>query len=70
MTSITIIDNLHAKKGPGYFKLNNSILLDIEYQSKIKQCIEETLSINNNANPNTKWEINKGAIRKPIYQIL
>ena len=62
MASI-IIDNLKAKKGPGYFKLNNSILLDNEYKSKIKQCIEETILINDNANPNTKWELIKGAIR-------
>jgi len=31
-------------------------------KSNIKQCIEETTSINNNTNPNTKWEIIKGAI--------
>ena len=31
-------------KGPGYFKLNNSILLDIEYQEKIQLSINDVVT--------------------------
>ena len=50
-------------RGPGYFKLNNSIILDEDYQEKIKQSIQEIADINKDANPNTLWEIIKGNIR-------
>ena len=55
------VDN--QPRGPGYFKLNNSVLLDIEYQEKIKLSIQEIANINSEANPNTLWEIIKGTIR-------
>ena len=42
-------------KGPGYFKLNNSLLLDEEYKVKIKRGINEITTINKDANPNTLW---------------
>jgi len=41
-------------KGPGYFKLNNSLLLDTEYQN---------ISFNEHAYPNVLLEIIKGMIR-------
>ena len=50
-------------KGPGYFKLNNSLLLDEEYKVKIKRGINEITTINKDANPNTLWELIKGTIR-------
>ena len=50
-------------KGPGYFKLNNSLLLDEEYKEKIKHSINEITTINKDANPNTLWELIKGTIR-------
>ena len=50
-------------RGPGYFKLNNSILLDEKYQKIIRDTIKSITEINENANPNTKWEIIKGSIR-------
>jgi len=50
-------------KGPGYFKLNNSLLLDTDYQNKIKTSIQEIVSFNEQANPNVLWEIIKGRIR-------
>ena len=50
-------------KGPGYFKLNNSLLLDKEYQVIIKRSIQEIVSFNKEANPNILWEIIKGRIR-------
>ena len=39
------------------------MLLDKEYLSKIKECIQETVDFNKDANPNTLWEITKGSIR-------
>ena len=55
------IDNI--QRGPGYFKLNNSFLLEAQYQENIRNCIEEITTINRNANPNTLWELVKGSIR-------
>ena len=37
--------------------------MDKDYQILIKQSIAETIEINNDANPNTLWELIKGAIR-------
>lgn len=51
------------KRGPGYFKLNNSILFDNEYQRLIKTSITEIVNLNADANANTLWEIIKGTIR-------
>ena len=50
-------------RGPGYFKINNSILLENEYQNIIKKSITEIAEINKNSNPNTIWELIKGTIR-------
>ena len=50
-------------RGPGYFKLNNSFILDNEYQEGIRKSITETTTFNENANPNTLWELIKGSIR-------
>ena len=47
----------------GYFKLNNSLLLDDKYQTCIKRVINDIVQINQGANPNTLWEIIKGSIR-------
>ena len=49
--------------GKGYFKINNSLILQTEYQDKIRKSISEIAEINKNANPNTLWEIIKGGIR-------
>ena len=57
------LNNIQPERGPGYFKLNNSILLDTQYQAQIKQEITYTVQNNNDANPNTLWEIIKGNIR-------
>ena len=42
-----------VQKGPGYFKLNNSLILNTEYQNTIKNNISETVELNKDANPNT-----------------
>ena len=57
------IDSNVYNRGPGYFKLNNSLLLDSEYQQRSKENINDIANINKNANPNTLWEIIKGTIR-------
>ena len=62
MVSISL-DLDQIPRGPGYFKLNNSLLLDTSYQTIIKRSISETALINIDSNPNTLWEIIKGNIR-------
>ena len=57
------INIANFQRGPGYFKLNNSFLLEKQYQEIIKKSITEITSINENANPNTLWEMVKGTIR-------
>ena len=57
------INIANFQRGPGYFKLNNSFLLDKVYQEIIKNSITEITSINEDANPNTLWEFVKGTIR-------
>ena len=47
------IDSNVYNRGPGYFKLNNSLLLDSEYQQRIKENINDIAEINKNAKPNT-----------------
>ena len=51
------------RRGPGYFKLNNSLLLNTEYQNIIKTSITETALHNKDAKPNILWEVIKGNIR-------
>ena len=57
------IDVFNFQRGPGYFKLNNSSLLDNQYQESIRKSITEITTINKDANPNTLWELIKGSIR-------
>ena len=62
IVTVSIVSNIY-NRGPGYFKLNNSLLLDGEYQQKIKDNISYIARIIKDANPNTLWEIIKGTIR-------
>ena len=57
------IDLFNLTRGPGYFKLNNSLLLEAEYQEIIKKNVNETVLINKESNPNTLWELIKGTVR-------
>ncbi|KAH3823563.1 hypothetical protein DPMN_125370 [Dreissena polymorpha] len=57
------LHKIQPERGPGYFKINNSILLDTQYQAQIKQEIFNTVQDNKDANPNTLWEVIKGNIR-------
>ena len=63
-TVILSLDTSEQKRGPGYFKINNTILYNTDYQNQIKSTIRDTVMHNTNSNPNTLWEILKGAIRK------
>ena len=63
--------NIHLtseQRGPGYFKINNSLLLQDNYQEKIRNAIRETAKINSSANPNVLWESIKGEIRNETIQ--
>ena len=56
------------ERGRGYFKLNNSFILHTEYQEAVRKVIQDTAELNQSANPNTLWEIIKGAIRNESIQ--
>ena len=58
----------NEQRGPAYFKINNSHLLQSEYQEQIKNTISETATNNVNANPNVSWEVIKGAMRNTAIQ--
>ena len=60
---LVTLDLSQHSRGPGYFKLNNSLLLDITYQEIIKTSINDITNINADANPNTLWELIKGTVR-------
>ena len=53
----------NAPRGPGYWKLNVSLLNDIEYVNKIKTTILETQELNPNVNPSLLWDTIKCRIR-------
>ncbi len=63
-SAITLTLNLcETVRGNGYFKLNNSLLLQNEFKQNIKDTIQETATNNNGCNPNTMWELIKGSVR-------
>ena len=51
------------KRGPGLFKLNNSLLLDENYKQLIRSNIQSVVEINQACNPNILWDVIKGTIR-------
>ena len=57
------IESPAVPRGPGFFKINISILIDNDYQTKIKQTISNTVNENKECNPNTLWEVIKGNMR-------
>ena len=58
----------YEQHGPGYFKINNSLLLQNNNQGKIRNELRETAEINSLANSNVLWEVIKGAIRNDTIQ--
>ena len=51
ISMVFTLDNI--ERGKGYFKINNSLILQMEYQEKIRKSINEMAEINKNANQNT-----------------
>ena len=47
------IDFIKLDKGPGFFKINNSILLQNNYQHIIRNSIKDIVNINKESNTNT-----------------
>ena len=67
---VTINSHLTPEqRGPGYFKINHRLLLQNNYQEKIRNTILETAEINSTANPNVLWEVIKGAIEIQPYSM-
>ncbi|PIK36905.1 pol-like protein [Apostichopus japonicus] len=52
-----------AKRGPGYWKFNNSLLDDVVFVELITKLISTELSSNNNTNSTIQWELLKFKIR-------
>ena len=52
-----VVGFANKARGPGIFKLNNTLLLDNEYQKNIINNIKLVSDINKDAKPNTLWEI-------------
>ncbi len=50
-------------RGPGFWKMNRSLLEDIDYVEMIKKVIKETTDLNEGANPQLMWETVKDQIR-------
>ena len=45
------------KKGKGFWKLNTSLMRNIDYLANVKAAINEIVVYNNEANPQTLWEV-------------
>ena len=52
----------NTERGKGYFKTNNSLLLQTDIQEKNLNVIKDMTEINKSADPNTPREIIKGSI--------
>ena len=50
------------KRGPGSWRLNNSLLMRQEFVDEMKQHIEHTLDIYSNLTPTDKWEMVKSEL--------
>ena len=50
-------------KGPGHWKLNNSLLNDQTYKNMIHRLIDDIISEVEHRNPGMKWEILKRRIK-------
>jgi exonuclease III len=62
---ITLTINLISQpRGRGHWKLNNSILSDVDYVSKIKDTIKDTVNSNRNISDQLLWDLIKYRVRK------
>ena len=64
---LTLETNEH-ERGTGYFKINTSVLTEESCHRPIKTGIRDIVSLKENANPNTLWEIIKDTIRNITTQ--
>ena len=51
------------QRGKGFWKLNCSLLSDLDYVKKIKEVIKDISELNKNANPNTLWDVIKLSVK-------
>jgi hypothetical protein len=51
------------KRGNGFFKMNNTILLNDTWKEKVKQAINDLKITNSNIDPHILWELITGLIR-------
>ena len=56
-------------RGPGYFKFNNSLLIDNDYKYFIRRYFAEKVQIKSESNPYILWEVIKGNIRNETIKI-
>ena len=57
------IISANERRGRGFWKFNTSLLNDIDYVNKIKQCIHDVNAKCNYMNPNMLWDFMKCEIR-------
>ena len=62
MVSI-VLNNNYEKPGRGFWKLNVSLLNDIDYVNMVKKCIDYVVTENSEADPNILWETIKCVVR-------
>ena len=66
---VSILLRFHNfKRGKGLYKLNVSLLKDIQYVQLIKKVIEECSISNGNLNPHLRWEMLKTKVRETSQQ--
>ena len=54
----------NVKRGPGYWKMNVSMLNDDNYVKEMKQCIAMCENEYSDENPQVKWEICKIKVKE------
>ena len=68
---LVIIDQIKYNRGPGYWKLNTSLLQDSNFVAELKKEIEATIrSFNQNKNdPIERWELIKKRIKRRSQEL-
>ena len=56
------------KRGPGYWKLNTSLLKDVEYIDKVRKLIQVEIAGSNHLPVKTRWEMLKMAVKGTTIQ--
>lgn len=68
--AIVVIETISARNNrwPGYFELNNSLLINENLKAAINKTVAETVKLNEYCNRNSLWVIVKRHIRKTRIQ--